>query len=40
MVNGQTVNVGDEVDGATVVGIGQSSVTLQIKGQRKTYELR
>ena len=40
IVNGQTVNVGDEVDGATVVSIERTIVTLQINGQRKTYRLR
>jgi hypothetical protein len=32
--------LGDEVDGATVVAIGRTTVTLQINGQRKTYRLR
>jgi HD-like signal output (HDOD) protein len=40
IVNGETVNVGDQVDGATVVGIGRTTVSLQINGQRKTYQLR
>ena len=40
IVNGQTVNIGDEVEGATVVAIGRTTVTLQINGHRKTYELR
>ena len=40
IVNGQTVHLGDEVDGATVVGIGRTTVTLQLNGQRKTYTLR
>jgi MSHA biogenesis protein MshK len=40
IVNGETVNVGDEVEGATVVGIGRTTVTLQVNGQRKTYQLR
>jgi hypothetical protein len=40
IVNGLTVNVGDRVNGATVVGIGRTAVTLQLNGQRKTYELR
>ncbi len=39
IVNGQTVQVGHEVNGATVVGITQTTVTLQINGQRKTLEL-
>jgi HD-like signal output (HDOD) protein len=40
IVNGETVNVGEEVNGATVVGIGRTTVTLQINGLRKTYGLR
>ena len=40
MVNGQTVNVGDQIDGATVVAIGRTTVILQINGQRKTYQLK
>ena len=40
IVNGQTVNVGDEVNGAIVVSIERTIVTLQINGQRKTYRLR
>jgi len=40
IVNGQTLQLGDEVDGATVVAIGRTTVTLQIDGQRKTYTLR
>ena len=40
IVNHRTVSVGDHVDGATVVWITPTSVTLQIKGQSKTYELR
>jgi putative nucleotidyltransferase with HDIG domain len=40
IVNGQTVCVGDKVSGATVVGIDQTHVTLQINGQRKTCVLR
>ncbi len=40
IVNGQTVHVGDRVNGATVVGINRMLVTLQINGQRKTYALR
>jgi len=40
IVNGQTVNVGDEVDGATVVAISRTTVTLKIDGVRKTYMLR
>jgi hypothetical protein len=34
IVNGQTVYVGDEVTGATVVSIGQTEVALRINGQR------
>jgi HD-like signal output (HDOD) protein/ActR/RegA family two-component response regulator len=40
IINGQTVNLGDEVDGATVVAIGRTTVTLKIDGERKTYVLR
>jgi HD-like signal output (HDOD) protein len=40
IVNGETVNVGDQVNGATVVAIGRTTVTLQINGQNKTYALR
>jgi HD-like signal output (HDOD) protein/ActR/RegA family two-component response regulator len=40
MVNGKTVYVGDQVDGATVVAIGPDIVTLLVDGQRKTYKLR
>jgi HD-like signal output (HDOD) protein len=40
IVNGRTVYLGDEVDGATVTAIGRTTVTLQINGQRKTYTLR
>jgi hypothetical protein len=40
IVNGQTVNIGDQVGGATVVSIAPTTVTLQINGQRKTYVLR
>jgi HD-like signal output (HDOD) protein/CheY-like chemotaxis protein len=40
ILNGQTVHVGDEVSGATVVSIRQTDVTLQINGLRKTYILR
>jgi hypothetical protein len=39
-VNGQTVSIGDQVDGATVVGIERTTVTLEINGQRKTCQLR
>jgi len=40
IVNGQRVNLGDWVDGANVVGIGRTTVTLQINSQRKVYQLR
>ena len=40
ILNGETVNVGDELNGATVVAIGRTSVTLQSNGQRKVYELK
>jgi HD-like signal output (HDOD) protein len=40
ILNGETVNVGDELNGATVVAIGRTSVTLQVNGQRKVYELK
>jgi hypothetical protein len=40
IVNGQRVNAGDQVDGATVAGIGRTTVTLLIKGERKTFQLR
>jgi HD-like signal output (HDOD) protein/CheY-like chemotaxis protein len=40
ILNGRTVSIGDQVNGATVVRIGRSDVTLQINGQRKTFELR
>ena len=40
IVNGQTVRPGDEVDGATVIAITPTSVTLQTSEERKTYNLR
>jgi len=40
IVNGQMVVVGDQVGDATVLAIAQTSVTLQVKGERKTYELK
>ena len=40
IVNGVTVYVGDQVDGATVISIRPTDVTLQINGLRKTYPLR
>ena len=39
IVNRETVYVGDQVSGATVVGIDQTHVTLLINGQRKTFVL-
>jgi hypothetical protein len=40
IVNGKTVGLRDKVDGATVVGIGRSTITLEINGQTKTCELK
>jgi HD-like signal output (HDOD) protein/ActR/RegA family two-component response regulator len=40
ILNGETVYVGDQVSGATVVSIRQTDVTLQINGLRRTYTLR
>jgi HD superfamily phosphohydrolase YqeK len=40
IVNGKTVGLRDKVDGATVVGIGRSTVLLEINGQTKTCELK
>lgn len=40
ILNGETVNVGDQVSGATVISIGRTVVTLQINGLRRTYTLR
>lgn len=40
ILNGETVHVGDELSGATVISIRQSDVTLQINGLLKTYSLR
>jgi putative nucleotidyltransferase with HDIG domain len=40
IVNRETVFVGDQVSGATVVAIGRTQVTLEINGQRKTCVLR
>ncbi len=40
MVNGVTVHVGDKVDGATVIKIGRSDVTLQIESQYETLSLK
>lgn len=39
IVNGETVNVGDQVNGATVISIGRTAVVLQVNGKRKTYVL-
>jgi len=39
ILNGKTVHVGDQVSGATVIGISRTEVTLRINGQRRTYEL-
>lgn len=40
IVNGQAVRSGDHVDGATVVAVGKTGVMLEIKGQRRTLELK
>jgi hypothetical protein len=40
IVNRETVYVGDQVGGATVVGIDRTRVTLEINGQRKTCVLQ
>ncbi|HWX18416.1 MAG TPA: HDOD domain-containing protein [Candidatus Binatia bacterium] len=40
IMNGKTVYVGDHIDGATVISIGRTNVTLHKNGQRKTYALR
>jgi HD-like signal output (HDOD) protein/ActR/RegA family two-component response regulator len=40
MINGETVNVGEQIDGASVVAISRTTVTLQVNGQRKTYQLK
>lgn len=40
IVNGQRVNTGDQVDGATVLAITRTTVTLQIKEQRRIFSLR
>jgi len=39
ILNGRTVHVGDQVSGATVIGISRTEVTLQINGKRRTYDL-
>ena len=36
IVNGKTVFVGEQVDGATVINISQNSVTIEINGKRRT----
>jgi hypothetical protein len=40
ILNGQMVSTGDKVDGATVVHVSRTTVTLQINGERKIIELR
>lgn len=40
IVNGQTVIVGDQIDGATILRIAPTAVTLEINGQRKIYRLQ
>jgi len=40
IVNGQRVNPGDQVDGATVLTITPTTLTLQFNGQRKVFVLR
>jgi len=40
IVNGQRVNPGDHVDGAIVIAITRTTVTLQTKTQRRVLELR
>ena len=40
IVNGKTVYTGDQIDGATVLRILPTSVTLDIDGLRRTYHLR
>lgn len=39
IVNGKTVSVGESVNGATVIHIGQSEVTLDLKGERQIVRL-
>jgi hypothetical protein len=39
IVNGAMVHVGDEVNGATVIGIRSMGVTLKVKGQLTTLSL-
>ena len=40
IVNGKSVTIGDQVNGALVIGIGPATVTLRINGQRRAYELQ
>jgi HD-like signal output (HDOD) protein len=40
IVNGKTVFVGEQINGATVISISQTAVSLQIDGHRRTYDLR
>jgi hypothetical protein len=40
ILNSETVYVGDQVSGATVISIRQTDVTLQLNGLRRTYTLR
>jgi HDOD domain len=40
IVNGIPLHVGEHLDGASVISITPTTVTLQINGQRKTFELR
>jgi HD-like signal output (HDOD) protein len=40
ILNGKTVYVGEQINGATVISIRQTSVTLEIDGKRRTYNLR
>jgi hypothetical protein len=39
ILNGITVHVGDQLNGASVIAIGPKQVTLQIKGRLKAYSL-
>ncbi len=38
-MNGQTVEMGDRIDEALVIKIGPTNVTLELNGQRKSYNL-
>jgi HD-like signal output (HDOD) protein len=40
IVNGKTVGVGEQVNDATILEIGPTTVTLRVKGERKTLELQ